>query len=108
MDIVSGSFNLLYMLTVWPLFFRIFYKFPAYDNAATFNFVQSFMGIFMIVGAVIAITASTLAIIGGIYAMRRKRWRLALAGAIGALFGLLSPLGIAAIIFTALSRKEFE
>jgi hypothetical protein len=34
-------------------------------------------------------------------------WRLALAGSIAAFFGS-QPLGVAAIIFTALSKKEFE
>jgi len=73
-----------------------------------------------------------LAIRGGLYALKRKRWRLALAGSIAAflplcilwlaiivvftarwdplnaffLFGLL--LGIAAIVFTMLSKNEFE
>jgi hypothetical protein len=50
-----------------------------------------------------------LAIVGGIYALRRKIWGLALAGSIAAFF---SPwfwiLGIAAIVFTALSKNEFE
>jgi len=74
-----------------------------------------------------------LAIRGGLYALKRKRWGLALAGSIAAflslfslrlaiiiiftarwekpediffLFGLL--LGIAAIVFTVLSKNEFE
>ena len=50
-----------------------------------------------------------LAIIGGVYALKRKRWRLALAGSI---VSFLNPwtweLGIAAIVLTALSKKEFE
>jgi hypothetical protein len=50
-----------------------------------------------------------LAIVGGIFALRRKVWGLALAGSIASLFSLhLFFLGIAAIVFTALSKKEFE
>ena len=50
-----------------------------------------------------------LAIVGGIYALRRKVWGLALAGSIASLFSLhLFFLGIAAIVFTALSKNEFE
>jgi hypothetical protein len=49
------------------------------------------------------------AIIGGIHALKRKRWGLALAGSI---VSFLNPwtweLGIAAIVFTVLSKKEFE
>ena len=47
-----------------------------------------------------------LALIGGIYALRRKVWGLALAGSIATvLFSQL--LGILAIIFVALSEEEF-
>jgi hypothetical protein len=50
------------------------------------------------------------AIVGGIYALRRKIWGLALAGSICALF-LFPPLfilGILAIVFVALGKSEFE
>jgi hypothetical protein len=49
------------------------------------------------------------AIVGGIYALRRRVWGLALAGAICA---FLAPagfiLGILAIIFVAMGKGEFE
>jgi hypothetical protein len=48
-----------------------------------------------------------LAIVGGVYALRRKLWGLALAGSIAAFFPSWI-LGIAAIVFTILSKKEFE
>ena len=48
-----------------------------------------------------------LALVGGIYALQRKTWGLALAGSISALL-LSRLLGIPAIIFTALSQKEFK
>ena len=47
------------------------------------------------------------AIVGGIYAIRRKVWGMALAGAICALFSVFGVLGILSIIFVSLSRKEF-
>jgi len=49
----------------------------------------------------------TLAIVGGIYALRRRIWGLALAGSICALVPLVIP-GILAIIFVSLSKREFE
>jgi hypothetical protein len=52
-------------------------------------------------------TVGILAIIGGIYALRRKIWGLALAGSIAAFFPAWI-LGLPAIVFTALSKKEFE
>jgi hypothetical protein len=45
--------------------------------------------------------------VGGIYALKRKVWGLALAGCICALIGPWI-LGIPAIIFVALGKNEFE
>ncbi len=56
--------------------------------------------------AIPVIVLGILAIVGGIYALQRKTWGLALTGAISGAF-LSWFLGIPAIILTALSRKEF-
>lgn len=48
-----------------------------------------------------------LAIIGGIFAIQRKRFGLALTGAIAALLPF-SLLGLASIILLAISKEEFE
>ena len=48
------------------------------------------------------------AIVGGIFALRRRIWGLALAGAICALFPPpIIALGLLSIIFLALSKEEF-
>ena len=61
----------------------------------------------IVVLAIFAIIADILAIVGGTFALRRKNWGLALAGCIAAFFASW-PLGIAAIVFTILAKKEFE
>jgi hypothetical protein len=48
------------------------------------------------------------AIIGGIYALRRNIWGLALAGSICALIGPWFILGLLAIIFVSLGKREFK
>ena len=48
-----------------------------------------------------------LPLLGGIYALKRKKWGLVLAGSIVAIFGSWI-LGILSTIFIALSREEFE
>ncbi len=48
-----------------------------------------------------------LAVAGGIAAVQRKQWGWALAGAIAAVLSTF-VLGVAALVLTALSRKEFE
>lgn len=51
--------------------------------------------------------AGIVAIVGGIAALNRRRWGLAVAGSIAALFGFL-PIGIAAVVFTTLAEPEFR
>jgi len=52
---------------------------------------------------------SVVAIAGGIFALKRKFWGLALAGAICAVLTILAwPLGAAAIVLLALSKHEFN
>lgn len=46
-----------------------------------------------------------MAVVGGISAIKRKWFGISLAGAIGALFTV--PLGILAVIFVALGKREF-
>ncbi len=67
------------------------------------------MGVGAILWAIVIPLAmvSILSLVGGIYALQRKKWGLALAGSIAA-FLPSSLLGALAIIFTALSKKEFE
>ena len=47
------------------------------------------------------------ALIGGISALQRKRWRLSLAGAICAVFPPSTLLGVLSIVFIAMARDEF-
>jgi hypothetical protein len=54
------------------------------------------------------IVLGIIAVIGGIFAVQRKVWLMALVGAICALMWPLSLLGILSIIFVCLSQKEFK
>jgi hypothetical protein len=47
-----------------------------------------------------------LAIVGGVYALKRRNWGLALTGAIAANF-VFMPFGVVAVIFTTLAKSEF-
>ena len=68
--------------------------------------LQAIVGILIVV-AVFLVAAGTLSLIGGIADLQRKRWGLALAGSIASMLGPVF-LGIFALIFTAISRQEFE
>jgi hypothetical protein len=54
------------------------------------------------------IVLGIIAVIGGIFAVQRKVWLMALVGAICALMWPLTLLGILSIIFVCLSQKEFK
>lgn len=68
------------------------------------------------IGTAVTVALGLVAVLGGVSALRRKAWRLALAGAICALFpphayGRLiwtSVLGIVATLLVATSRDEFS
>jgi len=61
----------------------------------------------LIIATIFLLIVGILPIIGGIYALQRKKWGLALAGSIVAIFGS-SIMGILATIFLAISKDEFE
>jgi hypothetical protein len=52
------------------------------------------------------IVLGIIALIGGIMALKRKTWGFALTGAICSLFPMI-PLGVLAIIFVAMGKREF-
>jgi len=56
-------------------------------------------------GALLAL--GIIALIGGIFILKRKAWGFGLVGAICALFPII-PLGILAIIFVSKGKKEFS
>lgn len=73
------------------------------------EFVHRFMFHWGLVGVgIIALILGIVAIVGGVFALKRRIWGLSLAGAICALFPPhIAILGILAIIFVSLSKKEF-
>ena len=60
--------------------------------------------IFILVATIIE---TVFPIIGGVFALQRRRWGWALAGSIVAIFGML-PLGVVSTILVAMSKEEFE
>jgi hypothetical protein len=108
LDIISGAVGLI---AVFGLIIAIFVTggFAIPGTEAVPIFVPSLLtGI-----AVLLAILSTLCLAGGIYALQRKLWGLALAGSIAAIFASIPllgglPVGITATILAALSRNEFE
>jgi hypothetical protein len=70
--------------------------------------VAAFLFGFAAIAAVPFLVLGVIAIIGGIYALRRQAWGLALAGSICSIISLGFILGILATIFVSLGKTEFK
>ncbi|NIN34956.1 MAG: hypothetical protein GTO60_07590 [Gammaproteobacteria bacterium] len=62
-------------------------------------------GVLIIMSILLAVL-SALPLIGGIYALQRKAWSIALAGSVVAILSI-APLGIVSTALVSLSRSEF-
>ena len=60
----------------------------------------------LIVMAILLAVLSSLPLIGGVYAIQRKAWSMALAGSVVATLSI-PPLGIVSTVLVSLSRSEF-
>jgi len=63
-------------------------------------------GVLIVVALLLAVLSS-LPLIGGIYALQRKSWGLALAGSIVAILAI-APLGITSAVLVVMAKDEFE
>jgi len=108
LSIVSGAIGVLGAIVLFlftTLFGAIFTDpyFGVSDGTEVLPFLATIYGGM----GVILLVFSVVAIIGGVYAIKKKLWGMALAGAI---CGLLSfwPTGIAAIILISIGKNEFN
>ena len=94
--IIAGTISVIFCIVVVTLgsIIGAFFGFEVVWGWSTFAIPLIILGI--------------IAIVGGIYALRRKIWGLALVGSICALIGPGAILGILAIIFVSLGKGEFE
>ena len=111
LDIVSGAFRLISSIAA-ILGIMYFIPFSTSVSPGPVPDMPNCMipGItftILIIALVFVVVVAILSIIGGICAIQRKRWGLALAGSIAAIFGSL-VMGILATILTTMAKDEFE
>jgi uncharacterized BrkB/YihY/UPF0761 family membrane protein len=70
-------------------------------------FVAPIISTILIILLILNIIEAVFPILGGVYAVQRRKWGWALAGAIIAIIGVF-PLGILATIFVSMAKDEFE
>jgi len=114
LSIVSGGFGVLFGAFYMLLIF--FFNFMITNIPQTMpqtpmepEFPQEMFlimaAIYGGIGLILALIG-VLAIVGGVYALKKKHWGLALAGAIASDI-VFSPCGIPALIFVCLGKDEF-
>ena len=111
LSIVAGALGLIsgLLLVFFGVFFGALFNNPDIFTGSTPPPDQFFSFIMVLYSAigVLYIGLGVLSIVGGIFSIQRKHWGWALAGAIGGTLSFL-PVGVAAVIFVALGRVEFN
>ena len=74
---------------------------------ADLHFISSMISTVLILILILAISHTIFPILGGVFALQRKRWGWALTGSIIAILAVF-PLGLAATILLAMAKDEFE
>ena len=105
------------LLAVVPMIFYPFMMDSVFDSvgldmgsASDIEIIESmtsFIGAVFIIVFIIFLLIGTLGILGGIFAMRRRIWGLALAGAIASSV-LFYPVGIVSVILVSMGYEEFK
>jgi uncharacterized membrane protein HdeD (DUF308 family) len=112
LNIISGVFGIIggIFLVFFAAFFRHFMQDYYWDYYGDYNYYPGMEHIpvgFWWFLAIITIAIGILALIGGLFAIQRKNWGLALTGSICAILQGFNILGIISTVFIAMSRKEF-
>jgi len=115
LSIVAGAFGIFSLLI---MAFMIFAAASISDSALFYNddiiHPDEFLVVVTVFYAIVAgffALCGVMGIIGGIFAINKKNWGLALTGAITATLAFLPlsiPIGIPAIIFVSMGKQEFE
>ena len=110
LSIVSGAFGVLYF--VGTIFFIsmlhvVFNEGYYYNGSMPPSELLTFMTLIYASFGGFFTLAGIIAIIGGIFALRKKAWGMALAGSIAGTITFF-PCGIPAIVFVSMAKPEFQ
>lgn len=109
LNIIVGVFNLIGMLLIIIVLVAIGSGVLALSTVINIMpmWLSGILQGVLIISAILLAVFSALPLIGGIYAVQRKNWGLALAGSIVAILSS-TPLGITSTVLVALAKNEFE
>ena len=111
LNIISGAFFLVGGITVLsllgqPIMATPWASYAMYSMGLGGAPSASFVTTFIVILALVLIVPGVVSILGGVYSIKRSVWGLALAGSVSTFLSSVF-LGIPAILFIALSRREF-
>ena len=110
LSIISGGFGILFGagVSVFSIFMNVMFRATAPYGSPGFppEMMTWMMIIYLVMGIGLALIGA-LALVGGIYCLKRKIFGLALAGAIGGAITFF-PTGIIAVIYTTMAQPEFQ
>lgn len=70
-------------------------------------FIAPLIGTILVVILVLSVAKAVFTIVGGVFALQRRKWGWALAGSIIGILGNTFVLGIVSTIFVAIAKDEF-
>jgi hypothetical protein len=110
LSIIGGAFEVIggVIMVVLPMGVKILLRLALlpFHPGGWWERIIPVIPFWLIIVGVPLLVLGIIAIVGGVLALRRKNFGLSLAGAICALPTKI--LGILAVIFVSLSKKEFE
>jgi Na+-driven multidrug efflux pump len=110
LSIISGAFSVLGL--GWMVFSIYMFKFMFNEPYMPYNqgpppeFFELITVVYSAFGLFFALLGA-LAVVGGIFSLKKRRWSIALAGSIASTI-IFFPCGIAAVILVAMAQQEFH
>jgi len=112
LSVIGGAFEVIggMIMVVLPMGIRILLRLALlpFHPGGWWERIIPVLPAWLIIVGVPLLALGIIAIIGGVSALRRKSFGLSLAGAICALPSPSHILGILAVIFVSLAKREFE
>jgi hypothetical protein len=114
-SIISGGLGICtsFIYIIMIVFFSLAMRMPGFmpNTPGTDEYMANMMLTMMItmygIFTIVFIIAGVLAIVGGVFALKKKKWGLALTGSIAGILAFM-PCGIASIIFVIMGKDEFQ
>ena len=108
LNIVTGGLSAFMAIGIIIAFFAVSsINIMNFLPTAEAPFIAPLIGTILIVILVLSIARAVFTIVGGVFALQRRKWGWALAGSIIAIIAMF-PLGVASTILVAMAKREFE